>query len=87
MGAGEGTVWGLWERCEGKGGNGLRGSGGNGLGSGGWGGGGRDRVGGWGMVMGEGGNGFSMTFEPFRSHVPLLRPTAMCTRLGGIIKF
>ena len=32
--AGEGTVWGWWERLEGKGGNGLRGKGGTAWGMG-----------------------------------------------------
>ena len=43
MGAGEGTVWGWWERFEGRGGNGLRGRGGRGMA--------------WGMGDGDGGNG------------------------------
>ena len=35
-GAGQGKVWGWWERFEGRRGNGLRGRGGNGLRDGGW---------------------------------------------------
>ena len=34
LGVGVGTVWGWWERFEGRGGNGLMGRGGNGLGDG-----------------------------------------------------